>query len=404
VVINTTVVPCTLVLALTSSGYADSNALFNAALAAAAAPASCAPFTQAALDAFHHIIVYHPTLSVAPFDYLGLGSMFGKSVWMNGPNAARFVIEHEVGHNYGLKHASVWPAGGAFIEYGDKTDVMGSARSDQPPYLNGMAQGDFSAVAKFAVGWLPDSRLVALHPHGLGAASGLASNASFLLAALDRDNPVGVNPFGAYPATAALAARLTVGGPRPAIAAAGGSLPGRNSYAFLFYRAMAYVPGLYLVEAELDSSGSSNPFLVCNEPKCTEQLPIVGAFDAFVYDRNGTRALIEVGNLTAAFPQSPQNNNTKLQNSAYQVTVSYLGANGRKLGAALPAGCSATTGLCAADVVTEVSATGAFTRGLSASAQSRLPLFKRKRRNEQTLLRYSRFASGAVPCTRKGRS
>ena len=284
-----------------------------------------------------------------------------------------------MGHNYGLKHASVWPAGKAMIEYGDKTDVMGSARSDTPPYLNGMTQGDYGAAAKFATGWLPGSRLVALHPQGLGAASGLARNATFLLAALDRDNAVGVNPFGSYPATAALAARLTVGR-RPALAQAGATALSRSTFAFLHYRSMAYVPGLYMVEAVLGSSEMSNPLLVCDEPTCTAQLPVVGAFDAFVYDRNGTRALIEVGNLTAVIPQSPLDNNTALQNSAYQVTVSYPGANGRKLGEALGPSCSDVTGLCGASAYTNVSASGAFPVALSASAPVALFRLSKKKK------------------------
>ena len=390
---TTAVVNCPLVLPFSAVYYDDPQDLMSDAITAAGiSPSSCTPYTKSDILDFDHIVVFHPYIfcSDCAFDYAGLGSVRGKYTWYNGPDYANdFVITHEVGHNFGLNHAATWPANDAFVEYGDTTDVMGSSRPDQHPYNNGMAVGDYSAAAKIAMGWIPSSRYVALHPQGSNTATGLVSAASFPLAALDRNSVIGIDPFTAYPSTAALAARLTIPPHLTAIATKYGMNPfGRGSpvFAFISYRAMARLPGIYMNEMIYDVFGAGYPTLVCNEPLCREQAPLVGAYDAFLYDRNGTRALIEVGALTsAAIPATAGVTNTDLQNSAYQVTVSYLGANGRKLGAALGSGCIAATGLCGSDTFTPVTATGTFTATLSSFAP--VALYRVTR---------SSFSSGAV--------
>ena len=284
---------------------------------------------------------------------------------MNGVNAAPFCVEHEVGHNYGLMHASTWPSGASTrVEYGDVTDVMGSARSDSWPYLDGMAQGDYQAVYKTMAGWLPLSRIVALHPHGAGPASGLVSNATFLLAALDRNNPIGSPP--AYPSGVALAARAVVG-PRPLYFSAA-EYANRSIHVYFSYRSQATQPGLYLSEVVADGRGMSNPIMVCSEPSCTAQAPLLVSNDAFLYDRAGTRALISAANVSAIFPADPAGANNALQDTAMQLSVTYLGPNGRQLGVMLPPGCNATTGLCPSDNWTDATSGGIFTRALSPAS------------------------------------
>jgi hypothetical protein len=372
VTFTTAIVNCPIELPLSAADYISIDVgyfkLMNDAIAAAG-DSSCSPFTKSAILGFDHIALFHPTITCfgCDFSYAGLGLLFNKFTWYNGrQNAADdSLIAHEIGHNYGLNHAATWPANDAFKEYGDLTDVMGDSDS--------MVVGDYSAAAKIAMGWIPSSRYVAFHPQGSNAATGLVSTSSFLLAALDRDNAIGVDPFNtAYPSNVALAARLTIPPHLTAVATKRGiglfGL-GTSVYAFLYYRAMDLVPGVYMNEVIYDTYAMGYPTLVCNEPLCVEQAPLAGAHDAFVYDRNGTRALIEVGALTpGVVPTFAGVINTDLQNSAFQVSVSYLGANGRKLGVELPAGCSATTGLCASNVFTEVASTGTFTRSLSASA------------------------------------
>jgi hypothetical protein len=365
-----TVVNCTLELKLSAAEYLslyDFHKLAKDALAAARAATSCSPLSAAQIADFDHIAIFHPEFGIGSdgdFDYGGLGEIPGRISWYNGPtNANEGFVAHEVGHNYGVQHASTWPAGGEFVEYGDQVDVMGSSPN--------MLIGDYSAGSKISIGWIPSDRFIALHPHGGDAASGLVSNASFLLGAFDRNSAIGVNPFPTYPEKVALAARLTI----PPHSVIVGSKLGAAAFdkqdamfAFLQFRAMALIPGVYMSEFALGDHGMSNPTLICNEPLCREQAPLAGANDAFVFDRDGTRALIEVGALSpGVIPATPGVSNTARQNSAYQVTVSYLGANGRKLGAALPAGCCTTTGLCATDVITRVTAAGVFARSMSTS-------------------------------------
>jgi hypothetical protein len=110
-----------------------------------------------------------------------------------------------------------------------------------------MVTGDFSSGPKIAMGWIPSTRYVALHPHGISAATGLASGATFSLAALDRNNAVGVDPFTSYPLNAALAARLTLPPHLAVLGTKSGKISaqaGHSVFAFLQFRAMARVPGI----------------------------------------------------------------------------------------------------------------------------------------------------------------
>lgn len=85
--------------------------------------------------------------------YSGLAG--GTRMWLQGGSSTELIV-HEIGHNYGLGHASFWvrssgstnpidPAG-AGEEYGDPFDVMG----DGP-----VPQGHYHMEAKHRLNWLP---------------------------------------------------------------------------------------------------------------------------------------------------------------------------------------------------------------------------------------------------------
>lgn len=81
--------------------------------------------------------------------YAGLAG--GSQMWLQN-NSDPDVIAHELGHNYGLGHASYWQPGGAdpvgagsSVEYGDLFDVMGSGP---------VPQGHFHAQGKRLLNWL----------------------------------------------------------------------------------------------------------------------------------------------------------------------------------------------------------------------------------------------------------
>lgn len=84
--------------------------------------------------------------------WAGLASINGSRLWLNGNTSTR-VVTHELGHNYGSSHASSWevpgsnPAdpAGSYTEYGDFSDIMGSAS---------LPEGHFNCWHKKKIGWL----------------------------------------------------------------------------------------------------------------------------------------------------------------------------------------------------------------------------------------------------------
>ncbi len=83
--------------------------------------------------------------------YAGLASVGGRKMWLKNDGSA--TITHELGHNYGLSHASFWiptndnPAdpNGETVEYGDFTDIMGGGK---------LPDGHFNAMLKSHIDWL----------------------------------------------------------------------------------------------------------------------------------------------------------------------------------------------------------------------------------------------------------
>lgn len=96
--------------------------------------------------------------------YGGLGQLPGRYFWCNG-NAYFGTINHEIGHNYGLNHASSWAVtdgnpvspNGYIDEYGDLTDVMGDGYD---------ITHQFSHWNKSIAQWLPDAAVTTISSSG----------------------------------------------------------------------------------------------------------------------------------------------------------------------------------------------------------------------------------------------
>jgi hypothetical protein len=289
---------------------------------------------------YQHFVVFFSWQTV--FSFCGLGSAPGSSVWIHGQGctnegAGLAVVAHEIGHNYGLQHASVWPLNStASVEYGDATDVMGSGRG----YL-GLCRADYSAATKFAMGWIPESRVVNVQRGAAGVSVGSVTSGVFLLAAADRNFDADLDGdlryVGRMPANVALTARTLT--PRRWYSDAPG-----DSFAYLTYRANLNVTGgnaplngkgVYINELPIGSNSAGHPFLVCyRDPFCT-QFPPIQHYDAFIFSPNDTRTLIEVG------PRSVIFDTARPDDGALLVRVAQLDRNGLSIDGASPLGCHA---------------------------------------------------------------
>lgn len=116
---------------------------------------------------YDRVIVVFPNLSTSrvpgsKFTFAGRGNLIGTNIWINGPTAfVMTTLTHELGHTYGLRHASLWrvpdqtpfSARGNTLEYGDPFDMMGTSS------VTGVTRDTrhhFSHWAKNNLGWLPD--------------------------------------------------------------------------------------------------------------------------------------------------------------------------------------------------------------------------------------------------------
>jgi hypothetical protein len=298
------------------------------------------------------------------FSWAGLASVPGAWSWIAvstlvpnpNPGSVAYlasVAMHEIGHNFGLSHAGTWKDGNATVreEYGDRTDIMGGGSSD----ANGFS--DYNAGQKHALGWLPNARVVNLHPAGAGPAQGFSAGATFLLAAHDRNGG-----DAAWPASVALAARHPVpprwyldGQELRAGAEALGVSGGGLAFAYLSVRATLALPsvaspaegGVYVHEMRPAPGGAAGwTFGYCyRDPFCSRSAAPIPAFDALLVDRNGTRALVEVGGASRLLSSGGDMLNDTAAgaraDSVFAVRVSFLGADGARRGAP-PRGCDAS--------------------------------------------------------------
>lgn len=111
-----------------------------------------------AVDSYDRICVVFGDLAGIPgsqITYGGLGDIVGKNFWINGYFTFA-IVAHEIGHTYGLTHASLWQvadgnpvsASGTSSEYGDVFDLMGDGES---------FENHFSPWNKSILQWIPDT-------------------------------------------------------------------------------------------------------------------------------------------------------------------------------------------------------------------------------------------------------
>lgn len=119
------------------------------------------------VDSYDRIGVVFSDLSGIPgskITYGGLGTIEGKTFWINGSYAFS-VVAHEIGHNYGLQHSSLWEVTdgnpisptGTSHEYKDIFDIMGDGNA---------FENDFSHWNKSIMQWIPDTGVTGITSSG----------------------------------------------------------------------------------------------------------------------------------------------------------------------------------------------------------------------------------------------
>lgn len=119
-------------------------------------------------DSFDRLLIQSPHFINASGGVASTGISFvhGKSSWIGSDKFGASVIAHELGHTYGLWHASGWkvtdgnpisPAG-KNAEYGDPSDIMGSE--------NNILQQDYNPYDKHGLGWIPDAKITTVTAPG----------------------------------------------------------------------------------------------------------------------------------------------------------------------------------------------------------------------------------------------
>jgi hypothetical protein len=126
------------------------------------------------LAGYDHVVHYFPRVSACR--WAGVGQVPGRYTWINGSSAA--TIAHELGHNFGLHHASSLacrdrsgipaPIGTSCSanEYGDPFDVMGSGFRH------------FSAFHKGRLGWLEAANTATVTADGTFAVTPLETKSA----------------------------------------------------------------------------------------------------------------------------------------------------------------------------------------------------------------------------------
>ncbi len=149
---------------LTAAAYATTNNTVQLRLDALAA-AETAGFDISSYDRIFLVFsdLGPGVIPGSKFTFGGLGQIGAPFMWMNGSFSGP-LVNHELGHTYGLGHASLWdiPGGssdpvdpaGTTEEYGDDFDRMGDSPGDSP-----LHPGHFNPWYLNRLNWLPDAAI-----------------------------------------------------------------------------------------------------------------------------------------------------------------------------------------------------------------------------------------------------
>jgi hypothetical protein len=150
-----TVTPTVLRMPRTKASYGSMNAtsqLLNDARSAA----TSAGFPQSSYD--FEVVAFR---RISAWSWAGLGFVGARGTWINGSYGLG-VLAHELGHNFGLRHANFWQApnetiigAGSSQEYGNPFDTMGSGDIDNATGL----QGHFNAWYKADLDWFSPAQV-----------------------------------------------------------------------------------------------------------------------------------------------------------------------------------------------------------------------------------------------------
>lgn len=173
----------------TGASYATANN--TGGLHSAARTAAAADYTMADYDRIMVVFTNLRSTRVpgSQFGFGGLATVGGTNSWLNG-SFGLGVTAHELGHNWGLKHSSLWvvndgnplSAAGSSREYGDPFDMMGDNASRDGRY-------HFNHWCKNQLGWLPDAAVTT------PAASGTYRISRYDNRAADRAAPLALRVF-----------------------------------------------------------------------------------------------------------------------------------------------------------------------------------------------------------------
>ena len=138
----------------------------NAQLHTDAEAAAAADYTLTNYDRIVVVFSFLGNINGSLIDYGGLAQLGGTNVWINGEFDFR-VVTHELGHTYGLYHASLWQVtdgnpispNGTTIEYGDDFDTMGANYADD-------TNTDFNPFYKNILGWIRDDQVTTITTNG----------------------------------------------------------------------------------------------------------------------------------------------------------------------------------------------------------------------------------------------
>ncbi len=125
----------------------DTNLLLNNSRAAAAAAGAVLADYDIVGTVFAEL-----NMTINGGAFTGYASIGGGNLWIQA-STDPVLISHEIGHNYGLNHASRWvTTDGSYVgagtnsEYGDSFDILGSG---------GIPGGHFGSFGKARLNWLP---------------------------------------------------------------------------------------------------------------------------------------------------------------------------------------------------------------------------------------------------------